>query len=220
MNSVTMVCTVHEEMGLANPSELCAILERIRPEVIFLEVPPASFDDYYVVCRQKNLESKAVRTYRESAQVQLVPVDLPTPEREFFENFEYFRTRIREVSLEYRQLVDQDRAYVGRYGFAYLNSDYSSTFWTDLYGEMLNALGNLGDPRLVDIYESWTATNNLRDIAMITNIQNYCSDHSFNGGVFLVGAAHRQSIIDKSQGTTLQLVPDWVFRNPQSEQRS
>ena len=202
-----MICTVHEELGLANPSELCAILERIRPDVIFLEVPPAAFDDYYVVCSHKNLESKAVRKYQESVQAQLVPVDLPTPEGEFFASFEYLRTRVREVSPEYRQLVDQDRAYVGRYGFAYLNSDHNSRLWTDLYKEILSAIGKLGDPRLVDIYQAWTATNNLRDILMITNIQNYCRDHLFNSGVFLVGAAHRQSIIDKSQGTTLRLIP-------------
>src|SRR5947208_862674 len=48
MNSVSLVGTVHDEFGRANVSELRAILERIRPEVIFLEVPLAAFDDYYV----------------------------------------------------------------------------------------------------------------------------------------------------------------------------
>jgi hypothetical protein len=47
MNSVSLVCTVHEESGCASVAKLHAILERIQPEVIFLEVPPAAFDDYY-----------------------------------------------------------------------------------------------------------------------------------------------------------------------------
>ena len=55
MKCVSLVCTVHDEMWLANVSELRAILERIQPEVIFLEVPPADFE---------NLESNAVRQYR------------------------------------------------------------------------------------------------------------------------------------------------------------
>jgi hypothetical protein len=38
MNCVSLICTVHE-LGLANVSELRAILDRIQPEVIFLEVP-------------------------------------------------------------------------------------------------------------------------------------------------------------------------------------
>jgi hypothetical protein len=84
MGSVSVVCTVHEEMGLANVSELRAILERIQPEVIFLKVPPAAFDDYYENCSRQNLESKAVREYRQGPQVDLVPVDLPTPTADFF----------------------------------------------------------------------------------------------------------------------------------------
>ena len=67
MNCVSLVCTVHEEMGLANVSALRAILERIQPEVIFLEVPPEAFDDFYKICRRENLESKAVRQYRDTA---------------------------------------------------------------------------------------------------------------------------------------------------------
>jgi hypothetical protein len=76
MTRVSVVCTVHEETGYANVLELRAILERIQPEVIFLEVPPPAFDDYYENCGQQNLESMAVRQYRQGHQVELVPVDL------------------------------------------------------------------------------------------------------------------------------------------------
>jgi hypothetical protein len=67
MTRVSVVCTVHEETGYANVLELRAILERIQPEVIFLEVPPPAFDDYYENCSQQNLESMAVRQYRRSS---------------------------------------------------------------------------------------------------------------------------------------------------------
>ena len=40
MNRVALVRTVHDEVGQANVLELHAILERIQPEVVFLEVPP------------------------------------------------------------------------------------------------------------------------------------------------------------------------------------
>jgi hypothetical protein len=46
MRRVSVVFTEHAESGLANASGLLAILERIRPEVIFLECPPAAFDNY------------------------------------------------------------------------------------------------------------------------------------------------------------------------------
>jgi hypothetical protein len=80
MNSVSLVCTVHGPMELA--SELCAILERIQPEVIFLEVHPVALKDYLE--NSQNVEAKAVRQYRVGRQADLVPVDLPTPAREYF----------------------------------------------------------------------------------------------------------------------------------------
>jgi len=98
MNSISLVCTVHEEMGLANASELRAILDRIQAEVIFLEVPPEDFDDFYNHCRRENLESKVVRRYREGRQVGLVPVDLPKPSGECFADHEELRRRIGRVS--------------------------------------------------------------------------------------------------------------------------
>ena len=84
MSCISLVCTVHEETGLANVSGLRAIVERIQPEVIFLEVPPAAFGEYYEKFSQRNLESIAVGQYRKGHQVDLVPVDLPTPTRDCF----------------------------------------------------------------------------------------------------------------------------------------
>jgi hypothetical protein len=184
-------------MGLANASELQAILARIRPTVIFLEVPPAAFDDYYESCSRENLESNAVRQYRKNDQIELVPVDLPTPEREFFENTEYMRKSVWDASPEYRQLISRDSAYVRTYGFAYLNSDHCSKLWSDIYEEILRTIRRTEDTRLVELYGLWNATIDSRENGMIKNIMKYCRENRFDKGVFLVGAAHRQRIIDK-----------------------
>lgn len=199
MNCVSLVCTVHEEVGLANVSELHAILERMRPEVIFLEVPPAAFEDYYEICSRGNLESKAVRQYRNRHEVDLIPVDLPTPEREFFENEGQLRMRMMEASPEYRQLMSLDFARVQMYGFAYLNSDYCSELWANVYKETVSTLGRLGDSSLVEIYESFMEMSVRREKEMMENIRMYCRKNSFKKALFLVGAAHRQPIIDNSR---------------------
>jgi hypothetical protein len=202
MNRVSLVCTVHVEMGLANVSALGVILESIQPEVIFLEVPPEAFDDYYENCSRQNLESMAVRQYRAGHQVELVPVDLPTPEREFFESHEHLHDTTRETSAEYRRLLRSDSARVRAYGFAYLNCEHCSQLRSDIDEEMLNTIRGIGDSRLLEIYESWMEKNNLRENAWIENIQNYCRENTFSRGVFLVGAAHRQPIIEKSRKQT------------------
>ena len=201
MNSVSLVCTVHEELGLANASELHAILTHIQPEIIFLEVPIAAFADYYETCSRRNLESSAVRRYQIDHRIELVPVDAPTPEREFFEDHQYLHSRVREVSPEYRQLLTLDSAYLRTHGFSYLNSDSCSELWSEIYRATYSAVEKTGDTRLVEISEAWQRTKELRERIMLRNIQEFCSGRTFDRGVFLVGAAHRRGIIDKCSET-------------------
>ncbi len=199
MNCVSLVCTVHEEMGLANVSELRAILERIQPEVIFLEVPPEAFDDFCENGSEYNLESLAVRQYREGRQVGLVPVDLPTPSGEFFSNLEELRRRMSRVSSEYRRLMKLDDDCVREDGFVYLNSEHCGELWLRVYEDMVSSIKWMNDPRLFALYQSWKEKSDLREDAMIENIQKYCSRNPLDKGVFLVGAAHRRPIIEKSR---------------------
>jgi hypothetical protein len=199
MNSVSLISTVHDERGFANAAELHAILVRIRPDVIFLEVPPAAFNDYYRICSRKNLESIAVKQYQEGHKVDLVPVDLPTPGEEFFSNSPDLFKRIEEESREFCRLIDANRIYAQTYGFAYLNSEHSTKLWSDVYEEMQGTIGKIGDARLVELYESWKEVNDLREKEMMEKIQKYCGENTFEKGVFLLGVAHRQRVIDKSR---------------------
>ncbi len=216
MRRVSLVGTVHEELGCANASELCAILERIDPEVLFLEVPPAAFDDFYVTFSRTTLESSAVNRFGATRRINLVPVDLPTPVREFFENVEFVRKRIRHESATYRRLLDDDRRYIVSHGFAYLNSEVCSNLWAEVYREMKCALDSIGDRTLVDIFDVWTNTIDLRETHMLTAIDTYCQAHAFSVGAFLIGAAHRQPIIDRVNGQKSSGSPraQWDFQFP------
>jgi hypothetical protein len=197
LTRVSVIGTVHEEVGHANSSELLAILERIRPEVIFLEMPPSAIADYCDGPRS-NLESTAVNQYRALHQVNLVPVDLPTPSAEFFSNMEEVRRSIRSRSVDYCRLVSWEEQYVEAYGFAYLNSAHYCTLIAEIHAARVAALAEIGDPRLMEIYELFTSTNERRDDAILGHIESYCIGTSFHSGVLLVGAAHRKSLSQKS----------------------
>lgn len=196
---ISLICTVHDEVGCANVAALLAILEKLQPEVAFVEVPPAAFDDYFVTFKGKNLESIAIQRYREAHPLVIIPVDRPTPDREFFEAVAELQNTIRAESAEYRQLKSQEQAHVERYGLAYLNSDYCSTLHAGLYYEIERTLNRLGDPRLQAFYVSWRKILDLREAEMLKNIHHYCATSSFDRGVFLIGAAHRKYIIEKLQ---------------------
>lgn len=199
MKSISLVCTEHEERGLANVSELCAILDRIRPEVIFLELPPKVFDQFFNTCTKSNLESTAVRLYRESKNIELVLVDLPAPDDQFFSDYSYLQERIESQSHDSRRLLTWHKNYVRDDGFAYLNSEHCSNMWSEIYSDELSTLQKLEDQNLTRISDRWRKTQDLREDEMMTNILLCCRTMSFERAVFLVGAAHRQAIIDKSK---------------------
>lgn len=214
MNRVSLVCTVHVESGQANVSELCAILEGIQPEVIFLEVPPEAFHDYYENCSRENLESKAVRQYREGHRVKLVPVDLQIQSSDFSDdNNRYLFRRVEAESREYCRLVDSNSANQRDRGFPYLNSEQSRVLWSNIYREIESSIKRMGDVRLAGIYKSWVELNDRRENTMLENILHYCRENTFDRGVFLVGAAHRQPIIEKSreQAAAVSSCIQWDF---------
>jgi hypothetical protein len=200
MSCVSLIFTVHEALGLANARELQAILHQVRPAVIFLEVPAAAFDDFYLSRTRRNLESEAVNLFLEShPATKLVPVDLPTPAREFFEDHAQLCLRVRETSPEYRQLARVDRDRQTLYGFAYLNSDYCDQHWTEMRREVLGALERMGDTRLTGIQAAWDRTNELRELEMLANVRQYWLQNPFERAALLVGAAHRRSLTEKLQ---------------------
>lgn len=199
MKCISLVCTIHEEVGPANIPELCAILERIRPEVVFLEAPPDTLDKYLNGDTSNILESAAVRQYCASTNAKPVAVDLPTPEARFFEDYKYLQEQVRGRSPDFRRLTMWDKNYVLDYGFPYLNSERCGEIWSEIYAEMRAALEAIKDRRLVEIFEAWNKTNELRENEMLNNIMKYCGEESFEKGVFLIGAAHRQPIINKSK---------------------
>jgi len=173
MKRIAVVGTVHEEKGLANVPALLAILERIKPELIFLEIPSAALDDYLTGSRS-NLESAAVSRYRAEHVVVLVPVDLPTPEADFFTNNRDLFERIERTSPDYCRLVDWHSQYVRAHGFAYLNSEHCRDLFSQLRQATDSAIESLADQRLAELYDLWIRTNTLRDKTMMRNIENHC----------------------------------------------
>jgi len=197
---ISLVFSVHEEHGLANAEALHALLLDIRPEVIFLEVPPAAFDDFYLSRSRRNLESDAVNFFlKDHPHTKLIPSDLPTPSREFFEDYEQLRMQVRETSPTYKQLMRLDRDRLGLYGFAYLNSKYCSQLWSDVRTAILKEIEGDEGSRLPEIQEAWERTNELRELEMLSHVRRYCGQSSFVRGALLVGAAHRRSLIEKLQ---------------------
>lgn len=84
-----------------------------------------------------------------------------------------------------------------REGFTYLNSDECIQAWGAIYREELETIEYIGNSRLRDVYEQARDLMERRDREMLWNIRAYCASTTRTCGVFLVGAAHRKSLIEK-----------------------
>lgn len=212
---LSLIGTVHAESGLANAVELLAILERLAPNVIFAETPSANLDQYSDGSHG-SLESIVVARYRESHHVTVIPVDLPKPEDAFFRDAQEMFDKVERTSAAYRRMVDSNSFNTRTEGFPYLNSDRCIRAWTDIYGEVLDTIDWIGDPRLREIYNVWDRQNELRETEMVKNIADYAGRSGLVHGAFLVGVAHRKSIMDKARvsiGTGILRV-EWELDAP------
>jgi hypothetical protein len=203
---ISIVGTYHAERGAVTVSALLAILERIQPEVVFAEIPRNHIGEWREGSHG-TVESIAVARYADTHSIDVVSVDSPKPEGSFFQAWEEVSRAIERTSLKYRRLVDlnTDRTYRG--GFAYLNSDDCIQAWADIYREELETIEYIGSSRLRDIYAQVRDLNEWRDLEMLGNIRAYCSSAAQTCGAFLVGAAHRKSLIEKLRAAGETAIP-------------
>lgn len=194
---VSVIGTIHEPFGCATADALLSILRRLRPEVIFLEMPREAFDEYMDGSRT-NLEATAVRLYRAEHPVELVPVDLPTPDPEFFAGWDRVRREVRNRSYEYCRFKRLEEQYVAQGGFDFLNSQLGSQLSADIHETTLLTLAQLANPQLSSNYDAFMKALERREHAMIENIEAYGAISTKSIGVLLIGAAHRRSLHEKS----------------------
>jgi hypothetical protein len=194
---VSVVGTIHEPLGRVTADALFSLLRHLQPDTIFLEMPRSAFDDF-IGGAMSSLEAIAVRRFRSESDVALVPVDLPTPEQEFFTGWDEVRRKVRSKSVEYCRLKSSEEQYVSQLGFEYLNSSHFGDLTTDIHEATMAALAQFDDPQLSAHYEAFVLTNECRERNMVEIVETYCASHRVEIGALLVGASHRRSLHEKA----------------------
>ena len=192
MHNITFISTMHKEIGKCNADELCYILEKESPNVIFLEALNNTYSNYeknifssFGIYHQK-LEIKAIQKYCHISPIEYVPV-LNSGLSELFGN----KCNIISKNIQFQKLLDDYNSLAGELGFSFLNSVESIKLQKKLrmfeYSILNN--NNLNDRvnEDIDAYEN----------SMLQNIYSYCKNNQFEKAVFMCGVAHRHSIIEK-----------------------
>jgi len=61
----------------------------------------------------------------------------------------------------------------------------------------VEVINKSNDKKLVEDYREWQLITESRDNEMLKNIYNYSKNNNFNNAIFIIGAEHRKSILDK-----------------------
>jgi hypothetical protein len=193
MRKISLLFSLHRENGLCNVVELLKTLRAIDPEVVFGEVARSDTQFY----DPRSLEGAALaRFIALKPSCRQVPVDRYDIPPNFRPMTDAVFDLVEGTSPEYQELLEKRHQATNVKGFAYLNSDAFTEGMNrmhDIEGETIEKSGN---PDLVRALALWRQVMAEREHAMIDNIGRYCRENVFDRGVFLVGAAHRNSILE------------------------
>ncbi len=215
MYRITLIATGHKENGICNSNELQKIIEQVNPDIIFEELSFPGFAAIYEGPRSDTLETNAIKLYLQKHPIAHFPVDMDGNElvdkrfkSEIEEMFKLFAN-----SREYNNLAIQLNILSERLGFSYLNGDQCRELLKRRYFLEDTILKMTNHESLFRTYKDWLEINDKRENAMIRNIYKYSDLNKYNRALFLIGAEHRESIIDKipkfERNNKLEL--DWIF---------
>ena len=211
---------MHSVYGKCTSDELYKIIELINPEVIFEELPSSLFDMFY----NDNLlnlipnvppEVKCVQKYKQSHKIKHVPVDIEENPNLSDSDISYMFDTFNKYDV-YRKIENEHYLLTAKEGFDYINSDKCLA----LFEEQRIAERNIMEFEihkniLFNIYKLFHEENDNRENSMLQNIYNYSKENQYNQAVFLIGTAHRKSIMQKItefEGEA-EIKINWTFYN-------
>lgn len=213
MHNITLLSSFHIELGKCNSEELYKIIERIQPEIIFEELPFDLFEIIYAKgYSPKTLESITIKKYLKKYQIEHIPVDTHEKnENDLFNEYDIILNK----SIEYTELLKQQFSMISQFGHSFLNSNYFTELMDKMHIIEEKVLLEISDTKLSNQYKSDSELHDKRDIEMLQNIYNYSKHHRYNEAMFICGAEHRKSIIQKilEYERKEELKLNWKFYN-------
>ena len=208
MYSITLISTVHREIGKCNSNELYKIIEKINPEVIFDEIPSSRFNAHFIEQSVSTLETGAIILYMKNYKVNIIPVDNYNFSEIQKGDIDY--NKISNNNIDYYNLCKEQYLLAIQHGFEYINSNQNFQLIERLQAIEREVLEKINDEELTKLFKTWYEITDKREIEIICNIYNYCEEHTFDKGLLLIGAEHRNSIINKTKKYNNEKI-NWDF---------
>ena len=215
MYNITLISTLHKELGKCNSDELYTIIHSIRPDVIFEEMSPDLFDSVYIKNQfsEESLETKSIKRYLQNYDIKHFPVDIDITKNISVEDYHSMHHTFRQHDV-YRKLDYEFNVMLKQKGFSYLNSKECEMIIDKmkLTEEILIESGIIQN-RIINSHKLFDELSQKRENKIIENIYNYSSENQYNQAVLLIGVGHRKSIIKKIESYKEQenVMLNWTF---------
>jgi pheromone shutdown protein TraB len=214
--NIYLISTVHREKGKCTSESLFEILDKIKPDVVFCETSKELFDSFRQGNINTSLEFNAIDKLSKYHSFSFVAVDsFPQPDRIFRKQIEQLFDII-GLDKYYSQAWSKNNKKTNLYGFEYLNSIENTQIFDEMSKREKKVISQLDNLEFKIAYQKWLQIIDNRENEMLENINSYVEHNEFEKAVFLCGAAHRKSIIEKiyKSKTKEQLKVSWtIFGN-------
>ena len=215
MQTIILICTVHNTIGNCNSFELYKIIEKIQPDIIFEELPLIVYDDCYKEY-MVTLETTAVKEYIKTHSIKHIPIDTFDKKHNMHKIFAIVNDFLINNSPVYQNQIQALMDIESEQGFTFTNSKQCDTFFDNFQIMQKRILFEINDNYLTRIYNEEKNYHSNRENEMIQNIYNYSKQNNYNKAIFFIGAGHRKSIIRKlyQYNRTSDIHLHWKIYNP------
>jgi hypothetical protein len=213
---IVVVGTVHSPTAKFTEATLVAILRKVNPDLILLELDPSFFDSSFALPEKYQniaMETKAVIAYGKTAVLRLRPFDIEGRNK-FYQEHDYFKRELnlnQEISRMYGagQLpVEAKLLFEGLMALAairdscgserpeVINSSACDTAIEKKQDYAFKGMGKIVEltPALKEFKPFWSLADDFwarRNDAMVRNIARYSKDLQAKRVVVLCGYEHR-----------------------------
>ena len=212
MHEIYLVCTLHKENGNCNTTELLAIIEKIKPEIIFLELTKSDYVKFQNG-EVNTVEVIAINKYKRKNNIKLIPVDNKQMSVTYHLLVDNMNKKIYAISNEYKRALSIFEVLVSQNGFNFLNSELCEEHFERLDKIENEAVKKMNSIELTKIYRQTKEIHNERENEMIKSIYEYSKKNHFNKGIFFIGAWHRKAIkrkiLEYNKNEEIKL--NWLF---------
>lgn len=209
MRKITIIGTMHNELGQCNQSQLLAIIKALDPDVIFEEIRPEDHERLYRDVKNQTVEMKAICSYMSVGYARQIPVDDFSIPAGFRKGVDELFAYVEEGCKEYRAVVSNIDRLAFNYGYRFLSSLKHIELRNKADEIFEGFIASSNSAHLKSLLSAWYLQLRKRESAMLGNIYDFCRRHAFKNGVYLVGAGH-MSYLAKSLEARVEAEPELV----------